>query len=78
MQKRNPNTPEIARKLFMPSKRDSLKSQTNYWSQVLTHQQLRCIYSGQPLTPQRFSLDHYLPWSFVAHDQLWNLIPTLP
>jgi hypothetical protein len=23
-------------------------------------------------------LDHYLPWSFVAHDQLWNLIPTFP
>jgi hypothetical protein len=78
MQKRNPSTPAIASKLFMPSKRDSLKTQTNYWSQVLTHQQLHCIYSGQPLTPQRFSLDHYLPWSFVAHDQLWNLIPTLP
>lgn len=23
-------------------------------------------------------MDHYLPWSFVAHDQLWNLIPTSP
>ena len=22
------------------------------------------------------SLDHYLPWSFVTHDLLWNLIPT--
>lgn len=20
-------------------------------------------------------LDHFLPWSFVAHNQLWNLIP---
>ena len=78
MQKRNPNTPAIASKLFMPSKRDSLKTQTNYWSQVLTHQTIPCIYSGQPIPPQGFSLDHYLPWSFVAHDQLWNLIPTLP
>jgi len=24
------------------------------------------------------SLDHFLPWSFVAHHQLWNLVPTLP
>ena len=23
-----------------------------------------------------FSLDHFLPWRFVAHDQLWNIIPT--
>ncbi len=23
-----------------------------------------------------FSLDHFLPWSFVAHDLLWNITPT--
>lgn len=22
------------------------------------------------------SVDHFIPWSFVLHDQLWNLIPT--
>ena len=22
-----------------------------------------------------YELDHYLPWSFVAHDKLWNLVP---
>ena len=27
---------------------------------------------------KNFSLDHFLPWSFVAHDELWNLIPTIP
>jgi hypothetical protein len=30
------------------------------------------------LSADKLALDHYLPWSFVAHDQLWNLIPTLP
>jgi hypothetical protein len=24
-----------------------------------------------------FSLDHFLPWRYVAHDGLWNLVPTL-
>jgi hypothetical protein len=23
-------------------------------------------------------LDHFVPWSFVCHDQLWNLIPVSP
>jgi len=78
MQKRNPTTPAIASKLFMPTKRDSLSDQTKYWKSVLTHQPLNCIYSKRAINPDRFSLDHYLPWSFVAHDQLWNLIPTLP
>ncbi len=78
MQKRNPSTPAIAHKLFIPTKRDSLSKQTEYWKVVMRSQELRCIYSHQPIDPNRFSLDHYLPWSFVAHDQLWNLIPTLP
>lgn len=79
MQRRNPTTPALANKLFPPVKRDSLTKQTTYWRTILqqaTDPPLTCIYSGEPLTAASFALDHYLPWSFVAHDQLWNLIPT--
>ncbi|MCL6433944.1 MAG: hypothetical protein K6T90_06930 [Leptolyngbyaceae cyanobacterium HOT.MB2.61] len=76
MQKRNPNTPAIANKLFPPRERESLRSQTSYWRTVIGNcKNLRCIYSNQILDLDDISLDHYLPWSFVAHDQLWNLIP---
>jgi hypothetical protein len=34
-----------------------------------------CIYSGRPLAKTKWDLDHFVPWSFVAHDQLWNLVP---
>lgn len=79
MQRRNPSTPGLTNKLFMPNKRDSLAKQTKFWKLVLSHQPLACIYSGALLdSSMPISLDHYLPWSFVAHDQLWNLIPTLP
>lgn len=76
MQKCNPSTPAISNKLFAPIQRDSLKNQTEYWKKVLEHQNLTCIYSNQTLTTDNLSLDHYLPWSFVTHDLLWNLIPT--
>jgi CRISPR/Cas system Type II protein with McrA/HNH and RuvC-like nuclease domain len=47
-----------------------------YWQTVLQIQPLHCIYTDDLLTIEDdLSLDHYLPWSFVAHDQLWNLIP---
>ena len=78
MQKRNSSTPAISSKLFMPIKRDSLTKQTEYWKLVMKTQKLHCIYSDQVIDPNKFSLDHYLPWSFVAHDQLWNLVPTTP
>lgn len=78
MQKRNPSTPALIYKLFAPSKRESLSEQTRYWKLILGSTDFYCIYSGRKLEIERFSLDHYLPWSFVAHDQLWNLIPTVP
>ncbi len=76
MQQRNPSIPNVVNKLFMPQLRDSLSKQINYWKTVLAHQEIKCIYSKLKLDKDKISLDHYLPWSFVAHDQLWNLIPT--
>ncbi|MBN4003507.1 HNH endonuclease domain-containing protein [Nostoc sp. LPT] len=76
MQQRNPSTPNVVNKLFMPHQRDSLTNQTKYWKTILEYQDIKCIYSQVKLDKDEISLDHYLPWSFVAHDQLWNLIPT--
>jgi len=76
MQRCNPSTPAISNKLFPPQHREPLKDQTKYWKKILGKVQLCCIYSGQPLALDNLSLDHYLPWSFVTHDLLWNLIPT--
>lgn len=78
MQSKNINIPNIVNKLFIPQQRNCLSKQTQYWKLVLNHQQLKCIYSQVELDKNSISLDHYLPWSFVAHDQLWNLIPTTP
>ena len=78
MQRRNPNVPSIVNKIFMPQERSSLTKQTKYWKLILENASMNCIYSEQVLDAKRFSLDHYLPWSFVAHDQLWNLVPVLP
>lgn len=78
MQRCNQAVPAISAKLFPPQERDTLKAQTEYWKLVLKHGEVKCIYTEASLTEGRISLDHFLPWSFVAHDQLWNLIPTLP
>ncbi|MBD1871669.1 hypothetical protein H6F95_31085 [Cyanobacteria bacterium FACHB-471] len=78
MHQRNSSVPGIVNKIFMPQQRGSLSNQTKYWRLVLQHQPIKCIYSGQPLSLDKIALDHYLPWSFVAHDQIWNLIPVVP
>ncbi|NET55682.1 MAG: hypothetical protein F6K47_05780 [Symploca sp. SIO2E6] len=78
MQQRNPSVPAVANKLFPPQERGSLSNQKAYWKLILNQTDLQCIYSKQTLPSAGFSLDHYLPWSFVAHNQPWNLIPTFP
>lgn len=76
LQKNNPNVIAIPNKLERPTSRD-FKQAKPFWKKYLSnHPDLKCIYSGQFITPETISLDHYIPFSFVAHDQLWNLIPT--
>jgi hypothetical protein len=77
MQKCNPNVPAVSQKLFPPQERASLADQKKYWRVVIENVEIKCIFSKQRITEKFPPLDHYLPWSFVAHDQLWNLIPIL-
>lgn len=76
LQKNNPNVPNIAGKLFEPAQRN-LKQAKIFWQLAFDHLgEIKCIYSGQVMSKESFSLDHFLPWRFVAHDLLWNIVPT--
>ena len=77
LQTRNPNVPAIPNKLIRPDGRNSLTKQHNYWDMVMTiGGPIHCIYTDKLLHPKDYDLDHFIPWSFVCHDLLWNLIPS--
>ncbi len=81
LQKRNPNVPGIAMKLEAPKNRD-LREQTKIWKQVIERRHIIDLYTGLDFTETNYndygvlSIDHFIPWSFVLHDQMWNLVPT--
>jgi len=81
LQKRNPNVPAIVFKLEAP-KRRILKEATDLWKQIIIVNKLKDIYTGAEFSRAAFqeygvlSIDHFIPWSFVLHDQMWNLVPT--
>lgn len=78
LQLRNPNVPNIAGKLFIPKTRN-LDSARSYWQQALQKlDECRCIYSQEIIPLHGFSLDHFLPWRYITHDLIWNIVPTLP
>ena len=81
LQKKNPNIPAIPFKLSMQSKRN-LHVATKFWNSVKEQQLIHDIYTGHSMIKDNFekhgemSIDHFIPWSFVLHDELWNLVPT--
>lgn len=79
LQTRNPNVPDIPSKLVKPIGRHSLPKQHHYWDYYLEERGgMPCIYTGKILKPGQYDLDHFIPWSFVVHDMLWNLLPADP
>ena len=74
LQKNNLNTPNIIEKLQPPQKRN-LTVARNFWNIALDNQTVFCVFSNETIDKTSYSLDHFVPWSFVTHDLLWNLLP---
>lgn len=76
VQTRNPNVPNIPDKLIKTEERNNLSKQRDFWNTAINNGlDVHCLYTGKLLTPRNYDLDHFIPWSFVSHDQLWNLMP---
>jgi hypothetical protein len=77
LQSKNPNVPDIPNKLIKPAIRSGLnKQRTQFWDIVLDELgSVKCIYTGQKLTKGNYAIEHFIPFSFVSHDLIWNLIP---
>lgn len=81
LQARNPSVPAISMKLRPPVQRD-LAGPTRYWRYAISLIEVKDIYLNKPFSDESFkrygglSIDHFVPWSFVLHDELWNLVPT--
>lgn len=76
VQSNNLNIPNIADKLVKPIQRKGLGKQRKYWELVFDElSSISCIYTGETLYKDNFDMEHFIPWSFVSHNQLWNLLP---
>lgn len=79
LQAKNPNVPDIPNKLIKPAQRNSLTKQRLYWDQVINNLgPINCIYTNELLDPGKYDVEHFIPYSFVSHDLMWNLIPSNP
>ena len=75
LQKRNPQMPGLVFKM-KPIKRDRrLEDVRVLWKELIRTGEFQDIFSGEFVDIEDFEMDHFIPWSYVACDELWNLGP---
>src|SRR6185436_17016605 len=47
-----------------------------FWDLVVAELgSVKCIYTGEKLTVGNYAIEHFIPYNFVSHNLIWNLIP---
>lgn len=76
LQNNNPEVPGLVYKLApMDEKMRKLNHVRKLWEGILDISHVRDIFTGEPVISKRYDIDHFIPWSFVMNDELWNLMP---
>ena len=76
LQNNNPEVPGLVYKLApMDEKVRKLDKVKKLWKSVLELTEIRDIFRNEPVQLEKYDIDHFIPWSFVMNDELWNLMP---
>ena len=76
LQNNNPEVPGLVYKLApMDEKMRKLGKVRKLWEGVLECREVLDIFTGEPVRSKQYDIDHFIPWSFVMNDELWNLMP---
>ena len=76
LQNNNPEVPGLVYKLLpMDEKMRKLGKVRNLWEGILSIRGITDVFTGRPVVLGQYDVDHFIPWSFVMNDELWNLMP---
>ncbi len=76
LQNNNPEVPGLVYKLSpMDEKMRKLGKVRELWEMVLSIIEIRDVFTDNAIIPKKYDVDHFIPWSFVMNDELWNLMP---
>ena len=76
LQNNNPEVPGLVYKLApMNEKIRKLNNARKLWEGILDLSEVRDVFTGKAVVPKQYDVDHFIPWSFVMNDELWNLMP---
>lgn len=72
----NPEVPGLVYKLApMDEKIRKLPHVRKLWEGIFDVCEVKDVFTGKPVNTKQYDIDHFIPWSFVMNDELWNLMP---
>ena len=76
LQNNNPEVPGLVYKLApMDEKMRKLKKVHELWDAIIEVRQIEDIFTSNAIESKGYDVDHFIPWSYVMNDELWNLMP---
>ena len=76
LQARNPGVPEVANKIDLDIDISrNLHKVRELWECVSEIIPIRDHFSKNLISEEDYEIDHFIPWSYVSHNELWNLMP---
>ena len=76
LQNNNPEVPGLVYKVLpMDEKMRKLGKVRKLWEGILDIRDIADVFTGRIIAAGQYDIDHFIPWSFVMNDELWNLMP---
>ncbi len=76
LQNNNPEVPGLIYKLApADEKMRKLVHVRKLWTGILDITPVHDVFTGRVIASNQYDVDHFIPWSFVMNDELWNLMP---
>lgn len=76
LQNTNPEVPGLVYKLApLDDKMRKLGHVRKLWEGILDTTNVVDVFKNEPIRKEAYDVDHFIPWSFVMNDELWNLMP---
>lgn len=74
------NEDSVATKILDKIDESSKRNNLSMYRQILfdEFESKTCFYCGKPLKADNVDVDHFIPWSFIKDDKLWNLVLHVP
>jgi hypothetical protein len=76
LQNNNPEVPGLVYKMTpIDEKMRKLNNVRKLWEVILDTRPVIDVFKDEAIDRLDFDVDHFIPWSFVMNDELWNLMP---